>query len=204
MPAAGRDSGMAGKASKALLGVAVWAAVLVCGAAAADPFRGAGGGLRAAARAASNSGPDDASIASVRVLTTRDGNWQQQLRVQERQRTLDEAGVDMIASMRQADQENLAEERERLADKQQLHRERMQMQQRQEQQSEALASAPAADPTLVADIQRALTDLGYWPGPIDGRLGTQTVIAIENYQTARGLLVTGQPSQALLQHMRGR
>jgi len=193
---------MVKNARKTLVTIAASAFVLLCTAAVADPFRGAGGGLRAAASAGSTAGQDASIATAVRVLTSRDGNWQQQLQVQERQRAQNEAGIDTIASLRRADQESLVEDRERLEEEQQMHRARVLMQQQQKRQSGRTVSVSAADATLVADIQRALTSLGYWPGPIDGRLGTQTVIAIENYQTANNLLATGQPSWPLLRHMR--
>ena len=60
--------------------------------------------------------------------------------------------------------------------------------------------AYGGDP-LVADIQSSLTRLGYEPGPIDGAFGRRTEQAISEYQKENGLLVTGQPSQALLDHM---
>lgn len=57
--------------------------------------------------------------------------------------------------------------------------------------------APARDaqaPRLpfVREAQRALRDLGYHPGPIDGMFGPQTRIALEKYQLAEKLPVTGQ------------
>ena len=54
---------------------------------------------------------------------------------------------------------------------------------------------------LVADIQSSLTRLGYEPGPVDGAFGKRTSLAISEYQKENGLLVTGQPSEALLTHM---
>jgi len=60
------------------------------------------------------------------------------------------------------------------------------------------------DPAQISDIQRSLTILGLQPGPIDGLLGANTVVAIKNYETQHGLLVTGQPSWPLLEHMRAR
>ena len=54
---------------------------------------------------------------------------------------------------------------------------------------------------LVYDTQSQLTQLGYAPGPIDGAYGQKTSWAISDYQKENGLLVTGTPSQALLEHM---
>jgi peptidoglycan hydrolase-like protein with peptidoglycan-binding domain len=54
---------------------------------------------------------------------------------------------------------------------------------------------------LTIETQKALVRLGYDPGPIDGVAGANTRAAIEAYQTANGLLVTGQVSDPLLKHM---
>ena len=58
-------------------------------------------------------------------------------------------------------------------------------------------SVPARDaqaqrPPFVREAQRALRDLGYHPGPIDGMFGPQTRMALEKYQVAEKLPVTGQ------------
>lgn len=50
-----------------------------------------------------------------------------------------------------------------------------------------------ARPGLVTDIQRALLAAGHNPGPIDGRIGSQTMAAVGSFQRARGL-ATGQLS----------
>jgi len=56
---------------------------------------------------------------------------------------------------------------------------------------------------LVADIQTELTRHGYLPqGSADGAMGPTTKRAIQEYQRAQGLLVDGQASSALLEHMR--
>jgi len=47
-------------------------------------------------------------------------------------------------------------------------------------------------PPFVREAQRALRDLGYHPGPIDGTFGPQTRSALEKYQLAEKLPVTGQ------------
>jgi peptidoglycan hydrolase-like protein with peptidoglycan-binding domain len=47
-------------------------------------------------------------------------------------------------------------------------------------------------PPFVREAQRALRDLGYHPGPIDGTFGPQTRSALEKYQLAEKLTVTGQ------------
>jgi hypothetical protein len=46
-------------------------------------------------------------------------------------------------------------------------------------------------PNLVSDIQRALKKEGHDPGPIDGRLGRQTHLAIDAFQRAKGLETGG-------------
>jgi peptidoglycan hydrolase-like protein with peptidoglycan-binding domain len=60
----------------------------------------------------------------------------------------------------------------------------------------AVGSAPARDaqarPAFVREAQRALRDLGYHPGPIDGVFGPQMRMALEKYQPAEKLPVTGQ------------
>lgn len=57
---------------------------------------------------------------------------------------------------------------------------------------------------LVFDIQVSLGRLGYAPGRPDGCYGRLTGGAITAYQSDNGLLVTGQPSGALYDHMRAR
>jgi peptidoglycan hydrolase-like protein with peptidoglycan-binding domain len=49
-------------------------------------------------------------------------------------------------------------------------------------------------PAATMDVtwaQRALTKLGFDPGPVDGVLGSKTTVAIKAYQAARGLVVDG-------------
>ena len=54
-----------------------------------------------------------------------------------------------------------------------------------------LTIPPARQP-FVLEAQRALRDLGYDPGPIDGLFGPKTRAALEKYQTTERLPVTGQ------------
>jgi peptidoglycan hydrolase-like protein with peptidoglycan-binding domain len=61
---------------------------------------------------------------------------------------------------------------------------------------------PAAEPDLLAALQKALADRGLYSGTIDGIIGSRTRTAITAYQKAVGLPVTGEPSAALLDHMR--
>jgi peptidoglycan hydrolase-like protein with peptidoglycan-binding domain len=57
---------------------------------------------------------------------------------------------------------------------------------------------------MVADIQTELVRHGYLTAQADGVMGPQTRTAITEYQRDQGLLVDGQPSAALLEHMRSR
>jgi peptidoglycan hydrolase-like protein with peptidoglycan-binding domain len=62
-------------------------------------------------------------------------------------------------------------------------------------------SAPASR-EVVAGVQSELSALGYRPGPADGLMGTRTRNAISAYQADMGLPITGEASQALLDHLR--
>src|SRR5690606_23697652 len=76
------------------------------------------------------------------------------------------------------------------------------------------ASGPAAAPgpfdtadaglrqIYVAGIQEALRMRGYDPGVVDGVAGPRTRGAIRRYQSAVGLPADGQPSPALLNHLK--
>lgn len=77
------------------------------------------------------------------------------------------------------------------------------------------ASAPASTPEIpttaaketvsndqINAIQTLLNQLGFDPGRPDGRMGTKTRDAIRNYQRELGQPVDGEPSLALLNHMR--
>ena len=55
---------------------------------------------------------------------------------------------------------------------------------------------------LTADVQYALTNLGYNPGPVDGVAGRGTAAAVRAYEADNGLLVTGSVTTQLLQHLR--
>jgi peptidoglycan hydrolase-like protein with peptidoglycan-binding domain len=54
----------------------------------------------------------------------------------------------------------------------------------------------------IAETQRLLAQLAFDPGPADGQAGPATRAAIRNYQQVAGLPVDGQPSAALLAHLR--
>jgi hypothetical protein len=60
----------------------------------------------------------------------------------------------------------------------------------------------ATKSALVADIQGELVRHGYLAGGADGLMGPKTQTAIQEYQRAQGLLVDGQATQPLLDHMR--
>jgi len=62
--------------------------------------------------------------------------------------------------------------------------------------------SPAAErPPFVLEAQRALRDLGYHPGPIDGMFGPQTRAALEKYQVAEKLPVTGELDAETMQRL---
>ncbi len=52
--------------------------------------------------------------------------------------------------------------------------------------------------TLVAEAQRALSRLGYAPGPVDGLVGPRTTAAIRAFEQKFGLPATGRITEALL------
>lgn len=58
-------------------------------------------------------------------------------------------------------------------------------------------------PYDLADIQRALADLGHDPGPADGKMGSKTRAAIRDAQRELRLKVDGNPSLELLIALRG-
>ena len=65
---------------------------------------------------------------------------------------------------------------------------------------EAAAPALAAKQTLMIETQKSLIRLGYETGEI-GRPGKLLTLAVMKYQQSKGLLETGELSQALLTHM---
>ncbi len=69
--------------------------------------------------------------------------------------------------------------------------------------SAASAAAPARPRAeIVADIQRELTRRRIYDGVIDGLTGPKTDAAIRKYEQQAGLRPTGEPSEAVLGHMR--
>ena len=57
---------------------------------------------------------------------------------------------------------------------------------------------------VVTRVQGGLAQLGYNPGPVDGAVGPQTAEAIRAYQRDHGLLVDGQASTQLAEHIEQR
>lgn len=54
---------------------------------------------------------------------------------------------------------------------------------------------------MVRKIQAALSELGFYLGPVTGRMNPATEAAIRLYQERTGADTTGQPSYALLEHL---
>ncbi|MGH6961653.1 MAG: peptidoglycan-binding domain-containing protein, partial [Dongiaceae bacterium] len=67
--------------------------------------------------------------------------------------------------------------------------------------SMAQTSTVATMPYSVAAVQRALNDLGYTAGPVDGLMGSRTRGAIRAYQIDKGLPVSGEPSRNLYEYL---
>jgi hypothetical protein len=63
---------------------------------------------------------------------------------------------------------------------------------------ESPSSTLAEAPSSIRDIQRALAQAGYDPGPADGHMGAKTRQAISLFQKDTGLAVDGEPNPALL------
>ena len=49
-----------------------------------------------------------------------------------------------------------------------------------------------SQPRFIREAQRALGELGYWPGPIDGVVGRKTQDALARYQRSQKIPVTGR------------
>ncbi|KPK55942.1 MAG: hypothetical protein AMS22_02875 [Thiotrichales bacterium SG8_50] len=65
---------------------------------------------------------------------------------------------------------------------------------------EAAEAGPSQE--LVKEIQQALAEQGYDPGPVDGQMGARTRAAIRDYERNHGLPETGQATEALLASLR--
>lgn len=68
------------------------------------------------------------------------------------------------------------------------------------QQQSAAAPRQAASQTLIIETQKSLIRLGYDPGEL-GKTGPALTNAVIQYQREKGLLETGELSQALMTHM---
>lgn len=55
-----------------------------------------------------------------------------------------------------------------------------------------LANRNAPEPDLVAAAQKRLTELGYWPGAIDGHAGIDTRAAVWTFQEQNSVAMTGE------------
>jgi peptidoglycan hydrolase-like protein with peptidoglycan-binding domain len=68
------------------------------------------------------------------------------------------------------------------------------------------AIAPAAGgyltPAEIRELQRALRERAYYASGIDGIVGQASTAAIRHYQADAGLVVDGQPTIGLLEHIR--
>jgi peptidoglycan hydrolase-like protein with peptidoglycan-binding domain len=54
----------------------------------------------------------------------------------------------------------------------------------------------------IREIERRLNRRGYAVGTVDGVVDAKTTAGIKSYQNDAGLVVTGRPSVALLEHLR--
>ncbi|MGH8657430.1 MAG: peptidoglycan-binding domain-containing protein [Gammaproteobacteria bacterium] len=72
-----------------------------------------------------------------------------------------------------------------------------------ERKTSASQASPdgSAQSHIVRNIQSGLTQLGYAPGPADGVLGAKTKTAIRAYQQNHGLLVDGEATAPLAEHI---
>jgi hypothetical protein len=66
---------------------------------------------------------------------------------------------------------------------------------------EVVYDATTADGSIVAAVQRRLTQAGYYRGMIDGVIGPKTRSAIRLYERAHGLGIDGQIDRRLLATM---
>jgi len=60
----------------------------------------------------------------------------------------------------------------------------------------------SAERELVREIQELLKNSGYKPGPVDGIVGEQTLIAVKEYQATHGMEANGNVDNALLESLR--
>ena len=55
---------------------------------------------------------------------------------------------------------------------------------------------------MILEVQRALAQLGYYHGPLDGLVGPQTEQAIRWFQSADSLPISGEVNSATLRALR--
>ncbi len=93
---------------------------------------------------------------------------------------------------------------EQIAEAQRLAREWTPKESPAQETEEALPSSTGGPEgaELVRAVQERLAALGYEPGPADGIMGSKTRWAIRDYQEQAGLRADGEPSQALLEHLK--
>lgn len=65
---------------------------------------------------------------------------------------------------------------------------------------DAEASAPVKKPLLV-EVQEKLRTLGYYSGPISGRLDSRSEAAIQDFQLDKDLRIDGRPTSTLLEEI---
>ena len=85
---------------------------------------------------------------------------------------------------------------------QQGQQQQYQAYQQQPPQAPQAFQQPGPSAQLVRDVQSELSALGYDVGAIDGQLGARTINAVQSYQYNNNLLVDGQVTQPLLDHVR--
>ena len=56
-------------------------------------------------------------------------------------------------------------------------------------------------PSFIIDVQTMLTETGYNPGPIDGKMGAKTITAIKQYQTVNSIYASGKLDQPTLESL---
>lgn len=71
-------------------------------------------------------------------------------------------------------------------------------QQTDQQQMDQQQGATTQDSQTVKQVQQALSDRGYNPGPVDGKWKSETESALTQFQQAQGMEATGQLDQQTL------
>lgn len=89
-----------------------------------------------------------------------------------------ETAKDKLQSAGEKTKEKLTETKDKIKEK--VHRDKT---------SSARSARPSSS---VRSAQQALMDKGYNPGPVDGRMGPKTMVAIRDFQKAEGMKATGR------------